>query len=595
VLFVILLFLLLATPLEAKLVPDVPEKFPPSAATKTEAKVLLKGYPDVPADHWAREAIDELVEAGVIDPGIGRPFWGEDPVDRFRLMYFLSQLLEKLLMGEKGELPLADFSLGYKDVNPINPAYRAIQKLIALGLLPPGFRQEVFRGETLVTRYQLVYFLFVPIEQLLSPTITFEEAPAEQGYRDVPSDNFAYPTIQKLINLGVLTGEGNFEGDKPATRYLMAYLSVKILKQIYLKVKEKEEAIALAPPPLFGFKTLLSTNLSFSFVHAGKGTEDLLNLYGQEGITIAVDRTLSSNLSAYLSLANSFFFGSSFSPTSLNLGEAYFNYAQDPFTLQLGRGSNYFSYSPFGASLLLDNRIDALTFIFSPRLGKLLGSLGKLTYQSDVTADSNFALSLLTFNPLPFCEISLGGSFVNDPPDPTGSTQLSTQMKQTYGGIKINFSNFELAWETSQVDFSNPKVLPQVGTTDEVELSAFQTSLSYQSPEFGYCLSLGFQHLGDDFYNAGLAFPGSATYSGPGKDAYLIKNRMLLSENESLTAGLNLIYQKGINLENYFYLTYARQFHSYAYLNLNFWGAWDPMDLSKLNSLQASSSVSLSF
>lgn len=224
-LLIALLFLLVSSA-QARIVLDAPQK---KKAPKEIPKLLIEttktptGYLDVPADHWAREAIDELVEVGALEPGIGRKFWGDDPVDKFRLMYFLAQIMEKLLLGETGELELADASLGYKDVTPINPAYRSIQKLIALGVLSPGFKQEVFNGDVLVSRYQLAYFLFTPLEKLLYPNVAFEQADPADGYTDVPRDNFAYPALQKLIKLDVLPGKERFEGTlrPPVTGWLI--------------------------------------------------------------------------------------------------------------------------------------------------------------------------------------------------------------------------------------------------------------------------------------------------------------------------------------------------------------------------------------
>lgn len=595
-LLIALLFLLVSSA-QARIVLDAPQKkTPPKEIPKLliETKKTPTGYLDVPPDHWAREAIGELVEVGVLEPGIGRKFWGDDPVDKFRLMYFLAQIMEKLLLGETGELELADASLGYKDVTPINPAYRSIQKLIALGVLPPGFRQEVFNGDVLVSRYQLAYFLFTPLEKLLSPNVAFEEADPADGYTDVPRDNFAYPAIQKLIKLDVLPGKERFEGNTPATRYWMAYLSVKILKQVYLKIKEEE---FVAPPPLpeYGFRTFLSTNLYANFQYAGKGASDLLDLAGTQNVNLSVDRTLSQNVSAYLSLENQFSFGSTAASRVLSVGEAFLTLKEPRYSLQSGRATNYFSYNPFGASLFLDNRTDAVNLAYYTDLANISGAIGKLWYQSDVTADSNFASLLLSSNPLSFLEFSLGGNYITDPLDPTATTQLPTKIQQYYGGAKLNFSNFEIALESSNSNFSNPDVLPVIGTTDEVDTAAYQAAISYYSPEYGYNLSIGYQHLGDDFYNAGLADPSLATNSRPGRDAVLLKSRTLFEGGSYVDVNFGALYQKGRLAEEVAGLLYCQRLFQLAYLNLNLTGTFDPSDFSRLNALRASGSVSVSF
>jgi len=568
--------------------PEKKEIKPPVELLKPKS-----GYVDVPMGHFAQESIDELVEAGILPAGEKRKFYGDRQINKYELLDFTSKILEKLLIGEEGELPMADAALSYKDVESLNPAYRSIQKLIALGVLPPGNRTEILSGDLPVNRYQLAYYLIAPIEQILSPQFIIMEADPNLGYRDVSKDNFAYSAIQKLIWLNVLPGgaDNDFAGNSPASRYDLAYFSVQVLKQLYLKIKEEE--IAIIPRPEYGFSTYLNSGIFYSSLDRGKSTgEALTNIYGWQTLNLTINRRLNEYFSAYAYLQNQLYFGSK-NPSNMNIGEAYLTYFDPQFSYQLGRMYNYFGFSPFGASLFFDNIIDqAAISIYAP-FGNISSSFGKLVYNADFSTDSNFASLIFTSFNAPV-QISVGGNLVTNILDPTGTIQLPSQITQTYGGVKINLFGLEAAAEASRIDYSDPSVLVYVGSTEEVNTTALQTSLTYYSPDYGYAVSLGYQRLGNDFYNGGLADPGLATYNSQGKDVIIFKSRFELSPKQYMTTNLSAIYQKGEYLGNVIYGKYTLNFSKSNYFNVDLKRFTDNTSAQQ-NSFDASTSISLSF
>ncbi|MEE8637908.1 MAG: S-layer homology domain-containing protein, partial [Candidatus Margulisiibacteriota bacterium] len=198
------------------------------AREEVEEKAEWMGYTDLPKGHFAHQAIDELVEVGILPPGEGRKFYGDDYINRYFLVDFISKIIEKIVVGEEGELPLASPARSYKDVSFSNFAYRSTQKLIELGVIPAGNRVELFYGDRKISRYQMVYFVLTAIEDVLSDVIGFQTASPSLGYGDVPPDHFVYETIQKLIWLGVLEGgeERRFSGEEFVTRYELCYFTV---------------------------------------------------------------------------------------------------------------------------------------------------------------------------------------------------------------------------------------------------------------------------------------------------------------------------------------------------------------------------------
>jgi len=554
----------------------------------------ISSYTDVPSAHYAREAIEELVEVGILSPGPGQKFDGDRMTKKFELLDFLCQILEKILAGGESELELADAALAYKDVSSAHPSYRSIQKLIALGILPAGNREEVLNGELPVNRYQLAYFLLTPLEKILSPQLELKPADASLGYRDVPKDNFAYLAIQKMIELKVLPGgaDQNFNGEQFAARFDLAYISVQLLKQIYLKIKEEE--ISIMPPPEYGFKVYLNSEFTASSLSHGKPSgEDLIDVYGLQTVNLTIDRQLGKRLSAYVYLENQFYFGTK-TPQYLGIKEAYLTAAEPPLSYQFGRIYNYQGYSPFGASLFFDSTADLASLTLDIAYLNFSGSVGKTLYNGDVTTDSNLASLLLTFKNLPI-DVTLGGNLITDPLDPTGAVQLPTQILQTYGGMNINlFGALEANLEASNVDYSNPEVLPLIGLIDEINTGALQAAFSYYEPDYGYNISFGYQRLGDDFYNANLTDPGETTYNSRGRDALLFKTRFTLGSEQNLGIRVSSIYEQGLQQSWIIGADYSRRFFKLAYLNLSWKTALDSTP-ARQNSHQASANLALTF
>ncbi len=568
-----------------------PEKKPGEV---TQPAVPKSGFIDIPEDHYARESIDELVDVGILPKSPGQKFNGTSQINKFELLNLLSKVLEKLLIGEEGELDLADAALSYKDVGTSNPAYRSVQKLIALSVLPPGNRTEILNGELPITRYQLAYYLLNPIENILMSQVKMQEASPEAGYRDVSKDNFAYSAIQKLIWLGVLPGgrDKEFRSDSFAVRYDLAYYSVRTLKALYLKIKEEE--ILITPPPDYGFRTYLNTSFNYSTVANGKspGT-DLKNIFGLQSLNLTVNRRLSNSFSSYIYLQNNLYFGST-SPQYLNIGEAYLSYNNPSFSLKAGRIYNYYGWSPFGASLFFDNTVDQATYSIDSPLCSLNAAAGKLSFKQDVSTDSNFAsLYLISFDaPL---QISAGGNLVTNIFDPTMTAQLPSRVTQTYAGAKLKiFGQFEANAEASKVDYSNQDVLQYIGTSGNIDTNAFQDSLTYFSPNLGFNLSLGYQRLGEYFYNGGLSDPGYAVYSGMGKEASMLKLRFDLTPERTLLFNTSSLYRCGAYLGNVVFGNYTQNLSRSTYLNLSVKHFADNSEAQN-STTAVSGSVSLSF
>jgi hypothetical protein len=214
------------------------------AKEKAEASI---GYIDIPENHYARGAIDELITAGILSPGEGRRFYGDTLITRYYLVDLTAKAIEEVILQE--EIPLAPFARSYKDVPVSHYAYPSIQKLITLGVIPPGNRAELFYGDRKISRYQMVYFSFSAVEYMLRDIIAFPPAHSSLGYRDVPVDYFVFEIIQKLIWLDVLEGglDKRFNGDDYVDRYEFCSFTVDLIEAVFKKIEELEEAVYEKP------------------------------------------------------------------------------------------------------------------------------------------------------------------------------------------------------------------------------------------------------------------------------------------------------------------------------------------------------------
>ena len=570
---------------------------------KTEEKVS-SGYKDVLADHYASEAIAELVGTNILLPGEGRMFYGYSLINRYFLVDLTSNIIEKIVVGEEGELELANSARGYKDISASNFAYRSIQKLIGAGVIPPGDRKELFHGDRRITRYQMAFFVFSAIERVFADAVVFKAAHSSFGYGDVPEDYYVYKTIQKLIWLGVLEGgqDREFHGEEYVDRYELCFFMVNLMKTLYLKLGELEE-VALKMPVGYGFGTYLSSSVTASQTLTNEAFGTATNsLYASQSMILSINRALNRDVFAYASLYTNYYFGGG--TTYPYLYESYILVNKAPFVHQLGRTSLYQGYTPFGYSLFVDSAasssmLDTVFVNYDHHLFNLNTGIGKLAYVGDITTDSNFGtLSISPKFPdlLSWLDVSLGTSLITDIPDPDYTTTLSSRVGQGYGGLKISFlSNFEFTAETARLSFSDQSVLSTVGYSSKEGFDASQYSLTYYLDNFDFNFSIGYQMLGDDYYLSLLANPAAFTGVEQGTESWHGKIKYSPSSSVySWYIDLTSVLRDGENINNTIYGYYSYKLFDAAYLSLS---VSDFMDntVADQDSISLSSSLSLSF
>jgi S-layer homology domain len=555
----------------------------------------LPGYAkfvDVPESNYALDSINELVEIGVLNPGDGDRFFGKALINRYYLTDLTLKILEKVVLQE--EVQLAPFARSYKDVPTSHFAYKSIQKLITLGVIPPGNRAELFYGERNISRYQMAYFTFSAIEDVLRDMIVFQAVHSSLGYYDVPTDYFVFDTIQKLIWMDVLEGglKNRYKGNEYVDRYELCYFSVELIKAVFAKIEELKGEIYKKPVG-FGFETYLNTQLNFSQI---SGTTEA-SAYQQADVTI--DREIRKNLSAFVSLSSRYNFGDTTALSAPFLDQAYLLLEEAPFVVQAGRIDYYQGYTPFGNSIYIDtSSIDQILANYDHHLFNLNAIVGKFAYFGDISQDSNFGT--IGFSPklplaLSWLELSLGTSIVTDLPDPTFSYTLPTRVVQGYGGMRINLLNvFEFTAETANLSFSDSSVLSTIGTSSNEDTTATQYSLSYYSEDFGYVLSFGYQAIGDDYFLSAFNDPTSILGTARNTESWLFRTRYYPSSAQMVGADLAYVSTDGYNNKTGLSGYYNFEVFEDAYLNFELSKIMDNISTAQ-DELRVASSFSLSF
>ena len=548
-----------------------------AAAAGTTAKAaspeaVVSQYTDIPEGNYAKAAVKELLDEGILAPGADRKFKGNTPVNQYLLIDFVSKIIEKIEVGEQGELETANASLAYKDVPVSNFAYRSVQKLIQLRVIPPGDETELLYGDRQINRYQMVYFTLSAVERVLSDVMKFKMASPAQVYDDVPEDHFVHPAVQKLIWLGALeNGAGKkFKGDEYVDRYELAFFTVNFVKAVFLKLKEIE-TFAPAKPVEYGFKAFLETDLNAQAIVDGKGPgQNLVSASADQIVKLSLDRDLGKQVHAFASLTSLYNFGNR-TVSSPYLDGAYILIKDAAYILQAGRSSFYQGYSPFGGGLFVDTAADMVLANFDRDLFTLNASVGKLNYIGDVSRDTNFGFAGI--NPkLPplfgWLELALGGSLITNLPDPVTYLPLPTRLTQSYGGLKVNlFGLCQLTAEKAGQSYSNPDVFPLLGYTSTDDAVADQCALTFFANDYGCVLSLGYLKIGNSYYLGGLANPSSYFGAGQGTENILFKARFYFSPVENLGLDLADVWQSGARIKTVASGTYNTQVFDLAYWN----------------------------
>lgn len=192
---------------------------------------------DVPQDHWAASAVAEVVARGWLQGYPGGSFRGEVALDRYQLATTLARVLTDSL------LPVREAEVRFKDVKPNHWALPGIRRVVGEGLVQ-GFPDQTYRGESLLTRYQLAMVLDKLAQHLEI------EAPAKAARPDdLPRGHWAEAAVLKVVRLDILPlADGLFRGDQPVNRYQMAQALWRLAQLTKVAASTKAASVTASTP-----------------------------------------------------------------------------------------------------------------------------------------------------------------------------------------------------------------------------------------------------------------------------------------------------------------------------------------------------------
>lgn len=141
------------------------------------------------------------------------------------------------------------------DVPSHHPAAAAVVEAIERYQLFEPYPDQTFRGEQLLTRYQLAQAGYQMVRYLRHSGKIQRNIDSQryQAYRillqenggDVPSRHWALDAIQELYALGLLQSEGSqFKGSSKVSRYALAHMLQELFNWLQIKIPVPQRQIA---------------------------------------------------------------------------------------------------------------------------------------------------------------------------------------------------------------------------------------------------------------------------------------------------------------------------------------------------------------
>lgn len=175
-------------------------------------------FSDVPANHWAYDAVTMLAADG-INQGYGDgTFRGDRNITR----YEAATMLAKILVSRSDTVDGGDIS--FFDV-PYGHWARDSVALLSSAEISQGYSDGSFRGDRNITRYEMA----VMVSKLVSGSS--EMSTSAMPFIDVPEGHWAAESVKMLASNGINEGygDGTFRGDRYITRYEAAIMLAKAM------------------------------------------------------------------------------------------------------------------------------------------------------------------------------------------------------------------------------------------------------------------------------------------------------------------------------------------------------------------------------
>ena len=180
-------------------------------------------FSDVPAGHWAYNAVVKLVNDGMIEGYGDGTFRGNKNITR----YEATTIIARILSQKENKLSLIK-KTPFTDVQEQHWAFNAVSLTSSLGI-NKGYDDHTFRGDRNITRYEMAQMFANFLKEDIN------NSGIRNSFSDVPEGHWASNAVIELSSKGVLEGygDGTFRGNRNITRYEAATLISRVLALKY--------------------------------------------------------------------------------------------------------------------------------------------------------------------------------------------------------------------------------------------------------------------------------------------------------------------------------------------------------------------------
>ncbi|WP_240376121.1 S-layer homology domain-containing protein [Bacillus piscicola] len=179
-------------------------------------------YKDISDDFWAKDAIDNLSEQGIINGYKDNTFRPNAPVKRSQAALMLTDALDL----ETSERP----NPGFSDVDADDAIYEAVAAVADEGILEG--KNDKFMPNDELTRAQMAKILTVAYEL---------EGEADEDFADIDEDYWAYEYIEALAANGIASGYDKDNTFRPSESTKRAQFAVFLKNSVEVEAPEAPE------------------------------------------------------------------------------------------------------------------------------------------------------------------------------------------------------------------------------------------------------------------------------------------------------------------------------------------------------------------
>lgn len=196
--------------------------------------------PDVPADHWASKAVEEVAVNHRLMPLFkDGSFRGEAPLNRLDFARTVAKFIQELEVTSG--VALADSAFSFYAFDDLEPADRVVVEPLAnqynIFDQVPGIEAHRFDPKRPVTRYELAGIFdkvlkLAEKKRLVTPPIS---RTVENPFTDLKRLDWAYePVLNTVLRYQILTGfpDATFRGNQEINRYQFAAAAAQAFSTI---------------------------------------------------------------------------------------------------------------------------------------------------------------------------------------------------------------------------------------------------------------------------------------------------------------------------------------------------------------------------